>query len=257
MVRLRDFWSDKVQKTVKGAARMKMDAPQHDQERQQFIEVLESFKATRISDRLAVLDEFLSVEQHLTLLELQEIIRQKLPHLQDREFLKETMDLFCMFGFAQKRVFESRDPLYEHRHLGMHHDHFICIRCGEINEFANDELESLQLSIARQHRFHPLQHKMEIYGLCSDCMRQRDENLPLVFAARGERVRIVQISGGREMRARLADMGLTEGVCVEVISNIPSGPSVVAFKGSRLAIAAGMAQQIIVSHSCAHAEEQP
>jgi Fur family ferric uptake transcriptional regulator len=164
--------------------------------------------------------------------------------------------MFCMFGFAQKRTFESRDPLYEHRHLGTHHDHFICIRCGEINEFANDELEKLQLAVARQHQFHPLQHRMEIYGLCSECMQQRDENLPLILAARGERVRIVKITGGRELRARLADMGLSEGICLEVISNMPSGPSIVALQGSRLAIAVGMAQQIIVSHSCVHGDEE-
>lgn len=228
---------------------------QHKIEREQFQSVLESFSATRIDERLQVLDLFLSIEKHLTLTELQEVVRAKFPELDDRDFLQETMEMFCLFGFAQKRSFDSREALYEHHHLGLHHDHFICIRCGHIQEFANDDLEELQISIAGQYGFHPLQHKMEIYGLCGKCMRQRETTLPLIMAARGEKVKIVQIVGGRGAQARLADMGLTLGVCLEVISNHPSGPFIVASKETRLAITGGLAKKILVTHSCHHAEE--
>ncbi|MBU4034526.1 MAG: hypothetical protein KKG34_06965, partial [Proteobacteria bacterium] len=97
---------------------------QHQQEREQFQEVLQSFNASRIEDRLVVLDIFLSVEEHLTLTGLEGIIKEKRPDLLDREFLKETMEMFCQFGFAQKQLFETQEAVYEHHHLGMHHDHF-------------------------------------------------------------------------------------------------------------------------------------
>ncbi|MBA3004381.1 MAG: Fur family transcriptional regulator [Desulfurivibrio sp.] len=225
---------------------------QHQQEREQFQEVLQSFNASRIEDRLVVLDILLSVEEHLTLTGLEGIIKEKRPDLLDREFLKETMEMFCQFGFAQKQLFETQEAVYEHHHLGMHHDHFICTRCGKIQEFANNDLEKLQHEIARQFQFHPLQHKMEIYGLCASCMAQREPALSLQYAANGEQVRIVTILGGREVQARLNDMGLTVGACLEIVSNHSSGPLIVAIKGTRLAINAGLAKKIMVAHVCRH-----
>ena len=228
---------------------------QHQQEREQFQEVLASFNASRIEERLKVLDIFLSVEDHLSLTGLEGIIREKRPELLDREFLKETMEMFCQFGFAQKQLFETQEPVYEHHHLGMHHDHFICTRCGKIQEFANHDLERLQHEIAEQFQFHPLQHKMEVYGLCASCMAQREPALSLQYAANGERVRIVTILGGREVQARLSDMGLAVGTCLEIVSNHSSGPLIVASKGTRLAINAGLAKKVMVAHACRHADE--
>jgi Fur family ferric uptake transcriptional regulator len=228
----------------------------HIREREQFQEVLETFSATRIEDRLVILDIFLAIEEHLTLAGLEHVVREKKPELADREFLRETMEMFCRCGFARKLEFEQQEPVYEHHHLGLHHDHFICTCCGAIQEFSNPDLERLQLVIAGQFRFHPLQHKMEIYGLCASCMAQRESALSLLQAANGERVRIVGITGGREMRSRLTDMGLAVGDCLEVISNNPSGPCIVAAKGLRLAINAGIAGKIMVTHSCRHAQEE-
>ena len=229
---------------------------QHRLEREQFMTVLESFKATRIKDRLIILDLFLSTEEHITLTEIQDLAKEKAPHLQDRAFLRETMEMFCQFGFALKRTFESQEALFEHNHLGMHHDHFICTRCGHIQEFHNQELERLQLTIAREFQFHPLQHKMEVYGLCAVCMEQRDTTIPLLYAANGEKVQIVQILGGREVSARLANMGLTVGSCLKVINNHASGPCIAAINDLRLAINTGIAQKIILAHSCSLKEEK-
>jgi Fur family ferric uptake transcriptional regulator len=225
---------------------------QHEQEIEQFRTVLESFGANRIEDRLTILDLFLSTEQHVTLSELEQLIREKAPRPQDRAFLKETMDMFCQFGFAKERSFENRETQYEHRHLGQHHDHFICTRCGSIQEFVNPGLERLQMAIAKDLGFHPLQHKMEIYGLCADCINQRDDTIPLLMAANGEKVQIVRIAGGREMQARLTAMGLTVGTCLQVINNHAAGPFIVAIEDSRMALGTGMAQKIMVVHACLH-----
>jgi len=228
------------------------DIEQHDLERQQFREVLESINATRIPDRLKILDEFLSVELHITLHDMLEFIEAGGNHDFDLDFLAETMDMFCHCGFAQKNEFESQDTTYEHNHLGDHHDHFICTSCGLIREFRNNRLEGLQLEIASEYNFHPLQHKMEIYGLCEDCLAKREVNPPLQLAAVGEKVRIVEIIGSREMQARMAAMGLGPGTLLEIINNNPAGPVIVAAHDTRLALDLPMAQSILVAHSCRH-----
>lgn len=228
---------------------------QHDIERAQFKTVLDSYNATRIEDRLTILDLFLSTEQHVTLSDLEYIIREKNPELMDRAFVLETMEMFCRFGFAQKMTFDGQGDHYEHHHLGAHHDHFICTRCGAIKEFNNPDLEELQLRIARDIGFHPLQHKMEIYGLCSGCMMQREPTLPLLMAANGEEVKIVAITGGRSVQARLSSMGLGIGTHAEVISNHAAGPFILAVEETRLALGSDLARKILVTHACRHPEE--
>lgn len=224
----------------------------HVLERQQFETVLRSFNASRIEERLQILDIFLSIEQHVTLSELEALIRERQPALADHAFVHETMEMFCQCGFAQQVTFEKQETRYEHHHLGQHHDHFICTRCGQIQEFSNEELERLQQSIARQFQFHPLQHRMEIYGLCAGCMALRDDTIPLKMAANGERVRIVQLVGDRALLARLGDMGLAVGTCLEIINNQAAGPTIVAINTLRLAIDGEIAQHIVVAHACRH-----
>ena len=51
-----------------------------------------------------------------------------------------------------------------------HHDHFICEQCGKIIEFENEGLERLQETVARELKVLLTRHKMELYGLCSDCL---------------------------------------------------------------------------------------
>jgi len=70
--------------------------------------------------------------------------------------------------------------------------------------------------------------------------------MPLTMATPGEDVRLVEIRGGREMKQRLADLGLNLGMTVRVINGEHRGPLIVAVKDSRLAIGWGMAHRIIV-----------
>ena len=234
---------------------LKRPEQQHDLDRDQFKAVLETLDASLIEDRLNVLDVFLSTEKHVTLSDLEKMMADRgEPGLGNRMFLKETMEMFCQCGFAQKQQFAEQDTTYEHHHLGDHHDHFICTDCGNIQEFENSKLERLQLEIAKDFSFHPLQHKMEIYGICSNCMEKRAPNPPLMMAAPGERVEIVDIRGGKTMQNRLRTMGLKIGTCLEVINVNPAGPSIVAVEDTRLALGVGMTKNILIKHSCRHSD---
>lgn len=59
------------------------------------------------------------------------------------------------FGDGRARYEEASDS---------HHDHLINIKSGEVIEFQNDEIETLQEKIARQHGFRLVGHKLELYG---------------------------------------------------------------------------------------------
>ncbi len=162
------------------------------------------------------------------------------------DFVKKTLNLLCRYGFASKRKFEGRPTLYEHRYLASHHDHLICAKCKKIVEFENRQMENLQLEIAALYGFHVLQHKMEIYGLCSDCLKERISLMPLSYAREGECGIIEDFIGGSGAQLRLATMGLRRGDEVEIITNRGEGQLVVAVNATLLALGRGVATKIMV-----------
>ena len=46
-----------------------------------------------------------------------------------------------------------------------HHDHLIDMKSGEVIEFQNEEIERLQIEIARQHGMKLVGHRLELYGV--------------------------------------------------------------------------------------------
>jgi Fur family ferric uptake transcriptional regulator len=135
---------------------------------------------------------------------------------------------------------------YEHRHLGQHHDHLICTKCQKIIEFEDADIEQLQLKVAAAYGFHMLQHRMELYGICRQCLDQREQVLSLDAARSGERLKIVAFSGGSQSKLRLLSMGLRVGDEIEVITNIHQGQVVIALDFTRLVLGKGLAQKIRV-----------
>ena len=80
-----------------------------------------------------------------------------------------TMKLLKECGLVLERHFGDGLARYEPLHEGEHHDHLICVRCGSIVEFEDDEIEKRQDAIASKHGYRVQSHKHEIYGLCPRC----------------------------------------------------------------------------------------
>lgn len=220
----------------------------HHQEKEQFKKLFEQGYIDRFEDRFNILEVFLQTENHLTSDELIKMLDEKGIKLHP-EFVYETLEMMCRFGFAHKNRFQNGHEKYEHRHLGQHHDHMICTKCKRIIEFEEQRLENLQREIASSYQFHMLQHKMEIYGICSECLENRVQLMPLAMAKRGERVTIKEISGGSRARMRLLTMGLKLEDEVEIITSHNNGQLVIAVDCNRYVLGRGFARKILVKHS--------
>jgi len=70
--------------------------------------------------------------------------------------------------------------------------------------------------------------------------------MPLSMVSPGTKVKIRHVRGGWGLQRRLADMGLTPGVEVMVISGQCPGPVVLEVRGSRLALGHGVAHRVVV-----------
>ena len=171
----------------------------HEHEKKQFKKLFREQGVDEFDKRFQVLEFFLKSESHETC----EEITKKLNHNNifiSIDFVTETMNLLCKFGFAHIVKFNDGILRYEHRHLGMHHDHMVCIKCEKIIEFKDEKLELQQVHIAAAYGFQILQHKMEIYGLCSKCLGNRAFIMSLAIAKQGEFFLINRLEGGKKFR---------------------------------------------------------
>jgi Fur family ferric uptake transcriptional regulator len=122
----------------------------------------------------------------------------------------------------------------------------ICTKCRKIIEFEEDQIEQLQIKTAAAYGFHMLQHKLEIYGICADCLKERIQGMPLILAKPGERLVIREINGGANAKMRLLTMGLRIGDKIEVISNNGHKQLAVAVDLKRYVLGRGLAEKITV-----------
>ena len=65
----------------------------------------------------------------------------------------------------------ERRTFYEPEFGRRHHEHLVCLSCGKILEFIQDEIERLQDQVCRKHGFRPLSHTLQIQGICKTCRR--------------------------------------------------------------------------------------
>mgnify|MGYP006287565535 CR=1 FL=1 len=86
-------------------------------------------------------------------------IYRTIPILIDSGLISET--LHCRDKVVYEKVF----------HRG-HHDHMICIRCGKIIEFYNEDIEKLQNEICKKYHFLPVEHRLGIKGYCKECQKE-------------------------------------------------------------------------------------
>jgi len=67
-----------------------------------------------------------------------------------------------------RHQFGDKGAVYECDN-GHHHDHLLCVICGEIIEFFSEPLEMLQVAIAKEYDFSLESHNLVMYGTCRHC----------------------------------------------------------------------------------------
>jgi Fur family transcriptional regulator, ferric uptake regulator len=123
------------------------------------------------AQREAIVEQFLRTRDHVSIDELLSKVRKRSPKV-GYATVYRTLKLLVDSGLAVERQFGDGQARFEV--VGDHHDHLICIKCGLILEFEDDEIERLQEKIAeRLGGFTVLRHRHELYGLCP---KQSGEN---------------------------------------------------------------------------------
>jgi Fur family ferric uptake transcriptional regulator len=72
---------------------------------------------------------------------------------------------FEQAGLLNRNHFETGKAIFE-LNAGSHHDHLVCLDCGRVEEFYDEEIESRQHKVAVERGFKIAEHALAIYGNC-------------------------------------------------------------------------------------------
>lgn len=81
---------------------------------------------------------------------------------------------FEQAGLLHRNHFEAGKAVFE-LNEGSHHDHLVCLDCGNVEEFYDEEIEQRQHTVAKERGFAIADHALALYGHCikSACPRRR------------------------------------------------------------------------------------
>src|SRR5262249_15772375 len=139
-------------------------------ELQVFMEYLHDRKLKLTPHRQAILDIFLEHEGHRSVEDIYRAVRQKDPRV-GYTTVYRTMKILAECGLAREIDLATGLTCYEHLYNHQHHDQMICMNCGTSIEFFDAEIEALQDEASEQLGFKVLDHRLQIYGLCSACTK--------------------------------------------------------------------------------------
>lgn len=139
---------------------------------------LESFKRIlreenlRVTpQRLEVYRQVFSSGEHREADEIYLSLRRKNVNV-SRATVYRTMDIMHQHGFVRRMDIGQGRWLFEPRVDSTHHDHLVCIQCGEITEFLDEQIELRQEEVARAFDFSLERHIHQLFGLCTNCQEQ-------------------------------------------------------------------------------------
>ena len=129
-------------------------------------------KGLRSTDqRRLIVDTFFRAPNHISIEELLAQVRETEPKV-GYATVYRTLKLLTECGVAHERRFGDGLTRYELADDTGHHDHLICVECGDIVEFEEPRIEALQEEVASKYGFELKSHKHEMYGVCPKCQKK-------------------------------------------------------------------------------------
>lgn len=121
----------------------------------------------RSRSRAEVIEVFFRAGSHVTIDELARAVRKRNRSV-GYATVYRTVKLLERLDYAKELDFGDGQKRYE-SNLVAHHDHLVCRECGQVFEFKEPRIETLQEQVAKKHGFFPTMHRLDIYGYCRKC----------------------------------------------------------------------------------------
>ena len=122
-------------------------------------------------ERRTILDEMLQIHGHFDADSLLVHFRRK-GRAVSRATLYRTLARLVEAGLVHKIEMAEGQAQYEVIFGRHHHDHMICLECGDIIEFVNERLEKIQDEMCEEKNFLPQSSTLQVFGTCSSCRKK-------------------------------------------------------------------------------------
>ncbi len=125
---------------------------------------LEQEGLRKTPERNIILEEIYKINRHFDIDELFNIISKK--HKISKATVYNTIELLNNLELVKKHFFNDTKILYEKSLNKKQHNHLICVKCNQIQEFCDPRLQSIIDSAEELLKFKISKHSLNFYGHC-------------------------------------------------------------------------------------------
>ncbi len=140
----------------------------------EFKDQLKAKQLKQTKPREIIVDVIMATKQgdHFTADDLWDRLREKETPI-SKATVYRTLKLLVEEKIIEEHDFGRGQSYYERMVSRPHHDHIICVHCGRIIEFHNDEIEQIQKRIAKKLKFNVYYHSHKLFGACDKCSKKK------------------------------------------------------------------------------------
>lgn len=140
---------------------------------ERFSQFLQSTGKRLTRQKRLIVEQVFSHHDHFDAEELLDHLRPLVAQRKvSRPTVYRTLAELVEAGMLRTMVLGGRS-VYEHEYGYPSHDHLHCQSCNQLIEFHSAELDRIRDSVAKEHRFSVLSHRMLVTGICTKCQRKR------------------------------------------------------------------------------------
>ncbi len=111
-----------------------------------------------------------AILQRRPALTMQELI--KLVETHDQATVYRNIDLFEKLGIINRLRLGWQTKIELSDIFVHHHHHFTCVNCGKIYDLPDNQIIEKEIAVlAKSKFFKPMDHQLEIRGLCQNCQK--------------------------------------------------------------------------------------
>ena len=139
---------------------------------ERFSQFLQSRGKRITQQRRVIVETIFSHHDHFDADELIDHLQQLIAKRKvSRPTIYRTLAELVEADMLRKMVLGGRS-VFEHAYGYPSHDHLYCQRCNRLIEFHSDDLERIRDTVAGQHNFRVIGHRMFVTGICVECQEE-------------------------------------------------------------------------------------